>query len=122
MAMTDSEKRKILVVDDDPLISDLLVEFCTDLGYEARSVNQSPSALAVALEFKPQLITLDLEMPGMDGIEVLKALRSHPDTQRIPVVIISVVAKEAGIAPGLVEGLFDKPIKFRNLMQRINGL
>lgn len=117
-----SGRKRIMVVDDDERITDLLSEFCSDLGYEVKCVNRSPEAVGVAAEWRPHLITLDIEMPEMDGTEVLKSLRSDPATRDIPVLIISVLAKEGVIAPSAVQGLFSKPVKFSHLMGQIDQL
>jgi CheY-like chemotaxis protein len=114
------EGKKILVVDDDTNITELLYDFCSETGYDVKVVNRSPAALATALEFKPDLITLDLEMPEMDGLEVLKALKSHEKTRAIPVLVISSLVHQAAISPEAVQGLFEKPIKFANLLKQIN--
>jgi CheY-like chemotaxis protein len=116
------EKKKILIVDDDPLMTDLISEFCRELGYEVKAVNQSPLAAATAKDWRPNLITLDLDMPEMDGLEILKSLRADPQTQGIPVLIISARVREAEIPSEAVQGLFDKPIPFSTLLGQINRL
>jgi CheY-like chemotaxis protein len=116
------EQKRILVIDDDPRITDLLAEFCTNLGYEVIPVNDGLSAVAAVEAWKPDLITLDLEMPGKDGLEVLRELRAHPETRNIPVLVISIVAREAKILPDEVQGVFDKPIRFQELLSEIDRL
>ncbi|HOW28440.1 MAG TPA: response regulator [Elusimicrobiota bacterium] len=117
-----AKKKRILVVDDDPQISDLITEFCQDSGYDAKAVNNSEAALAVAQAWEPDLITLDLEMPGKDGLKILSEVRHCEQTKNIPVVIISVVAKEIPSSIETVQGLFTKPIKFNALFEKINVL
>ena len=112
-------KKRILVVDDDPQMTELLTDFCDGLGYEVITHTDGPSVTAAAQAWKPDLITLDLEMPGKDGLDVLNELRADPATRHIPVIIISVMATEAGIPPDLVQGVFDKPIAFQKLLGRI---
>ena len=114
--------KKILIVDDDPRITDLLSDFCADRGYDVKALNDSRLALNTAEEWQPDLITLDLEMPDKDGMEVLRNLRESPKTRNLPVVIISVVAHESAIAPETVQGLFDKPINFPGLIKQIQVL
>lgn len=115
---------KILVVDDDPALADLIADFCRDAGFEARTVTRSPQAVPTALEWRPHLITLDLEMPEMDGIEVLRQLQSRTETAHIPVVVISVVAKGA-LERGLLAGtrmVFEKPLRLQKFMSKLHDL
>lgn len=114
--------RKILIVDDDPKMSELISDFCLDLGYEVKTLNHSVGAAALAGEWQADLITLDLEMPDKDGLEVLRELRVNPLTRSIPVLIVSVMAEEAKVAMDTVQGLFRKPVKFQSLLNRISGL
>ncbi|MGQ0643931.1 MAG: response regulator transcription factor, partial [Elusimicrobiota bacterium] len=67
--------KKILVVDDDPVLGDLAADFCRQADFEVRTETDGTSALKAAKDWKPDLVTLDLEMPGMDGVEVLRRLR-----------------------------------------------
>ncbi|MGH7207638.1 MAG: response regulator, partial [Nitrospiraceae bacterium] len=67
----------ILVVDDDPLILDLLVQFLTLRGYRVRAAKNGRDALALVRQESPQMILLDIIMPGMNGVEVLRELRAQ---------------------------------------------
>lgn len=116
------ENRRLLIVDDDPAIAELLGEFCREMGHDVRVVTDSRSALAAAIEFRPHLVTLDLDMPHMNGVDVLNQLRAHPATDRTAVVIISVCAKDAGLAVDLVKGCLDKPVVYRVLEEKLRGV
>lgn len=70
-----SLNESILVVDDEGLVRDLLVRFLGLRGYHVRGAKDGVEALSMVAEFKPDLIVLDLVMPGMNGIEVLRSLR-----------------------------------------------
>ena len=116
--------KRVLVIDDDPSISELIADFCISVGYEAKTLNDSTQAVAVAKEWGPDLVTLDLEMPGSDGIEVLKNLHGNPDTKHIPVIVVSIVADKAE-KDGLLkdaQGVFSKPIKFPTFLSRLEVL
>ena len=67
----------ILVVDDEPSVRDLLSEFLTQRGYQVRTAENGLEALTLAREEHPQMVILDLYMPGMNGVEVLRALQSQ---------------------------------------------
>lgn len=116
--------KKILVVDDDLAHAELIADFCQEAGFEARSVTNGLEAIDAVAAWQPDLITLDLEMPGASGLDVLRQLQSRPDTRRIPVVVISVVAKGA-LEEGELKGaqmVFEKPLKFQRLLQRLQQL
>jgi len=70
----------ILVVDDEPTLRDLLAQFFTLRGYRVRVAQDGPEALALVEQEQPQMVLLDMYMPGMNGLEVLRALRAKPYT------------------------------------------
>lgn len=78
----------VLVVDDDPLIVDLLEMALTAQGYQVYS-SVNGAAIQVARECHPDVILLDIMMPGMDGVEVSQRLRADPETATIPIIAIS---------------------------------
>lgn len=124
MVVRGGSMKKVLVVDDDPALADLIAEFCQGAGFEAKTVNSGRDAVQLAMSWKPHLITLDLEMPGLTGVDVLRELQNKPDTRRIPVVVISVVAKTA-LEEGLLRGVqtvFEKPLSFQRLMEHLSDL
>lgn len=116
--------KKILVVDDEPALAELIADFCRGAGFEVRVLTESVQALAAALEFRPDLITLDIEMPGLNGVEVLQQLQARSETRGIPVVVISVVAKRI-LEQGRLDGaqmVFEKPVRFQRMMALLQGL
>ncbi|MGN6739618.1 response regulator [Dyella sp. KULCS107] len=80
---------RMLVVDDSPTIRAVLGKMLRQDGYAVSVAGDGESALALARSEKPQLIFLDIVMPGMNGFAVLRALRREPDTHGIPIVMIS---------------------------------
>jgi DNA-binding response OmpR family regulator len=66
----------IMIVDDEPLVRDLLTQFLTMRGYRVRAAQDGPAALGLVEQERPKLIVLDMYMPGMNGLEVLRALRA----------------------------------------------
>lgn len=116
--------KKVLVVDDEPALADLIGEFCAGAGFEVKTVNDGQAALRLVETWVPDLITLDIEMPGMTGLEVIKTLQGNPLTSKIPVVVISVVAKgalEEGALAG-VHKVFEKPLSFQRLVGQLRDL
>jgi CheY-like chemotaxis protein len=79
----------VLVVDDDLDSCDLLVRMLNLLGYSAKCVGSGQAALDFVSDSVPLLIILDIMMPGMNGFEVLKALRAGPKTHEVPVIMHS---------------------------------
>ena len=107
---------QILVVDDEAAIRDVLIDFLTDHGYTATGAENGREALLMVRTLRPQIILLDIAMPGMNGIETLKKLR-----QEIPqaaVIMISGHADNDMALQALDLGAYDfiqKPLDFRYL-------
>ena len=80
---------KILIVDDDPQTVKYLSIFLKRLGYETLEALEGMQALKLAHEQRPDLIVLDVMMPGMDGFEVARSLRRHPETALIPILMFT---------------------------------
>jgi len=79
----------ILVIDDDQLIRDLVRVLCESQGHAVSDAEDGDSGVAEARAVKPDLIILDMNMPGMTGWEVIPVIRSHPDTKAIPVIALT---------------------------------
>ncbi len=100
----------VLVIDDDPVIQDLMKSFLNREGYTVTVADSGPVGMLRAREVRPDVITLDIAMPGMDGWSVLSALKNDPDLHEIPVVILTMADnKNLGYALGATEYLM-KPI------------
>jgi len=81
--------KKILIVDDDPNIVKYLEDFFNDNGYETCSASDGPEAMEVVKKEKPDLITLDLEMPEEWGPRFYRKLMKEEEFRKIPVIVIS---------------------------------
>lgn len=113
---------RILLVDDEPLITDSLTYSLRREGYEVRAVGDGPSALEEAEKFEPDLIVLDIMLPGMSGLEVCRRLRTHSTT---PVIMLTARGEEIDRVLGLEVGADDylaKPFSFRELLARIRSI
>jgi len=118
------KRRKILIIDDEFPAGYLIKINLEAEGYEAVLALSGEEALEKARTSAPDLITLDVLMPEMDGFEVLEALKRDKGLNSIPVMMISVIngiRKKRGIQMGAVDYLF-KPIDFDNLLDKIRGL
>ena len=87
-----TEKQKILIVDDDPSISELIALYLNKERYDTRCVEDGEEAHRKFSAYKPDLVLLDLMLPGMDGYQVCREIRSRSDT---PVIMLS--AKGRGV-------------------------
>jgi signal transduction histidine kinase/DNA-binding response OmpR family regulator len=113
---------RVLVVEDDPNAYDLIASALGSAGYLSIRARHGDEALRIARESHPIAVTLDLVLPGLDGWEVLKSLKSHSDTCDIPVVIISIVDnRDLGVALG-ADDYFVKPVDRDRLLSRIHEI
>ncbi|MCX7956543.1 MAG: response regulator [Endomicrobia bacterium] len=116
--------KKILVIDDEPSIANLIKYNLEYEGYEVEIALNGNEALKKVKEFKPELITLDVLMPEMNGFQVLELLKQDEETKNIPVIFISIVEgvqKERGFHLGAVDFL-SKPIEFGELLKTIKSI
>lgn len=116
--------KKILVVDDDVAIAKLIKINLESKGYKVESVNSGIEALKKAYQFKPDVITLDILMPDMDGFQVMERLKANSQTSNIPIVVISIIEgayKKTGFRLGAADYI-TKPIDFDQLLISIEKL
>lgn len=107
----------ILIIDDDPAARDLLRRFLTRDGFHIEEATSGLEGLEKARTLRPDAITLDVTMPGMDGWAVLQSLKADPEISMIPVIMVSIIDnKNLGFALGATEYL-TKPIDRTRLSQ-----
>jgi CheY-like chemotaxis protein len=107
--------RTLLVIDDNQDVLDLLSRYAGLIGYRARAARSVSDGLALALALKPDAITLDLMMPEQDGWRALQALKNHPATRDIPVIVCSVL-HQADLARSLgAAACLRKPVSEQDL-------
>jgi len=100
----------VLVIDDDEVMQDLLASFLRKEGYEAIVAKSGEEGLRRARERRPDVITLDVAMPGMDGWSVLSALKAEPELADIPVIMLTMIDdRSTGYALGAAEYMM-KPV------------
>lgn len=116
------DEKRILVIDDDIGMADLLGDFCEALGFEVRCVTDGREALRAAIDFRPHLITLDIEMPFVNGYEVLRQLRGHPATDGTPVMIVSGMIDEGKFNSAHVQVKLVKPVRYADFAKNLKGL
>jgi CheY-like chemotaxis protein/two-component sensor histidine kinase len=120
----DGEATKVLVIDDEETVRDLMRRFLVREGFDVVTARDGAEGLALARQLHPAMITLDVMMPGLDGWDVLQALKRDPALARIPVVMLTIVdEKNRGYALGAADYLI-KPIQrdqLRALLARYCG-
>ena len=111
----------ILVVDDDPVIVNLLQVNFEIEGYEVLAATGGEAGLAQARIGHPDVIVLDVMMPGIDGLEVARRLRSEADTSSIPIILLSAKAQNSDIQAGLAvaDEYITKPFEPLELLERV---
>jgi len=118
-------KQKILVVDDEEDILELLKFNLSREGYQVLCAVSGEQALRLVRSENPDLIMLDLMLPGIDGLEVTRRLKNDPDTKNLPIVMLTAKGEEADIVTGLELGADDyitKPFSPRVLIARIRAV
>ena len=115
----NTSKKKILSIEDDALLAKVLLEGLMLEGYEAVNVNNGLVALDETKKIKPDLILLDLVLPGLDGFEVLKQLKADTETKKIPVMIVSNLGTLADIKSVRALGAEEYFIKANSEMDEI---
>jgi DNA-binding response OmpR family regulator len=114
---------KILVVDDERDVRGLLSDFLTEEGYRVILATNGAEAMGLAELENPEVILLDINMPGIDGIEVCKKLKAQEKTQFIPIIIITALEDSGFIA--YLEGADDfvsKPFNLVELTFRVRSM
>ncbi len=95
---------KVLMIEDDPLVTDVILERLSKAGCVPYSSETGDDAVSLATQFQPDVVILDLMLPGKQGEEVLVELKSHPDLKHIPVVVFSNKAEDADVSKNLAHG------------------
>lgn len=116
---------RILIVDDVLASVKVLAAKMTSEYYEVLTASDGPSALVIVEEDDPDLILLDVMMPGMDGYEVCRRVKRNPKTTHIPVIMVTALSERADKVRGLEAGADDfltKPVADTTLFVRIRSL
>ncbi|TPW20883.1 MAG: response regulator with CheY-like receiver domain and winged-helix DNA-binding domain [Elusimicrobia bacterium] len=116
---------RVLVIDDEEDFHDILTQTLTRKGFTLLHAFDGPSGLAAVAREVPDAVLLDLSMPGMDGFEVCRKIRSDPATAGVPVVMLTVRGVERDVIAGLDEGAdayMTKPFDPDALVLRLKSL
>jgi len=117
-------KKKILIIDDTELMVRLITDILTEVNYEVISASDGFEGLRKVTEEKPDLVILDIVMPGIDGFEVCKILRDDESNNLMPIIMLTSKDSEDDKLTGLELGADDyilKPFNCRELISRVNN-
>src|SRR5688500_6658553 len=120
-----SQEERVLVVDDEPATVALVAYHLAKSGYSVSTATNGPDGLAQARRDKPSLIVLDLMLPGMSGLEVMRQLRSGQGTAHIAVLMLTARREENDRIEGLTVGADDyltKPFSPQELVLRVAAI
>lgn len=118
-------RKKIVVVEDEEDILDIIIYNLNRDGYEVLGANDGSSGLDLVTREAPDLVLLDIMLPGLDGIEVCRRMKSESKTARIPIIMVSARGEESDVVLGLGLGADDyisKPFKPRELVARVKAV
>ncbi len=124
MNVEDANKHTILIVDDVPANVRVLYEFLLKQGFKVRVAKDGRSALKTTEHACPDLILLDVMMPGMDGFEVCQALKSQESTREVPIIFMTALADTIDKIRGFSLGAVDyitKPFQQEEVLARVNA-
>jgi len=120
--MAKSDSQLVLVVEDEPTIAEAIASRLRSEGFEVAVVGDGPSAVETCTELRPDLVVLDIGLPGFDGLEVCRRIQVH---RRVPVVMLTARDDETDMLVGLGVGADDyltKPFSPRELVARVKAV
>jgi DNA-binding response OmpR family regulator len=117
--------KRVLIADDEPNIVASLEFLMEQAGYEVKVAANGQEALELAASFRPDLVLLDVMMPGKNGYEVCQSLKSDPATRAVKVVMLSAKGRDVEVAKGLelgADAYVTKPFSTRDLVAQIRDM
>lgn len=118
-------QKTVMVIEDEPDAADLFAEMMRLNGYRVLKTYSGAPAMDLIAQERPDLIILDIMMPGVSGLDVLRYLRQQPDSAMTPVVVVSARATASAIAEGMAAGAtvyLTKPVSYTDLKNAVDGL
>jgi len=112
--------RLAVVVEDDDSVRRLICELLESVGFRVRGCRDGREGLTATRELRPSVVTLDLHMPGMDGVELLQQLKCDESTSEVPVVVVSACASDGGVRSWeQVKAVIGKPFDVSELCDKV---
>ncbi len=122
---TDVQKEtaKVLVIDDEPEITEIIDTFLTEFGFKVKTTNSAMEAVNLAQQFKPEIVLLDIMMPGMDGYDICAQLKKDPQFAKIPIIFLTGKDRNDDMGRSFKSGgdmFIKKPFSCERLLEIIN--
>jgi signal transduction histidine kinase/CheY-like chemotaxis protein len=120
----DPTKTRILLAEDDKINAEIFVQFIESLGYQVILAQDGHQAIKLTLQERPALILMDIQMPGMNGLEAIRKVRSQPEIKDIPIIALTALAMAGDQERCLEAGADDymtKPVPLRQLKKMIRS-
>lgn len=115
---------RVLIIDDERPIAEGLMVRLRSVGYETRWAYDGPAGIECALSWRPDVVVLDIRMPGMDGFEVNRHLRASPELSGTPVIFLSANVQESARQAALAAGahaFLTKPYESREILAAVRS-
>ena len=117
--------KKVLIIEDDPSFSRAISHIVEKEGYSVTNASNGMMGLRMAKENKPDLLILDVMLPGIDGFEICSQLRNEPQTAKLPIIMLSAKGQETDRTTGLKVGADEyltKPVDRAVLLEKVTAL
>jgi len=125
MQIMSSEKKTVVIVEDEPDAAEMFGEMMRVTGFDVVKLNSSTPAISTITAEKPDLVILDIMMPDVSGLDVLRYMRGEPDLKDIPVILVSAKSMPTDIQEGMNAGAstyLTKPVGFLELKSAVEEL
>jgi two-component system, OmpR family, response regulator len=116
--------RRVMIVEDDPAIAELLFR-TLDRFYEVYVVNDGAGAVPVAMEVRPEVILLDVNLPNQDGFAIAQQMKDLPALARIPIIFLTARDRSLDVVKGIQAGAkhyITKPFKIDDVLKKVQKL
>jgi DNA-binding response OmpR family regulator len=110
-AVSVGSATRVLICDDDPLLTEMVEYWLKNRGFSVLTVNDGADAQEALVKFRPQLLVLDVMMPGMNGLQLLQQIKKDPETRHVQVVMLTSLKRESDIIAALKAGAEDYLVK-----------
>lgn len=117
--MNSTKKLRVMIIEDDTFLGGMMDKKLIDAGFELDYSKDANEALSKINEFKPEIITLDIILPKMNGFEFLKKIKENKDTKNIPVLILSNLGSREEIQQGMEAGAEDYVVKSNTTLEEV---
>jgi len=122
--MTTQDSQTILIVDDDKMYANILQSILEDEGYKVSKAENGIQGLSTIVSVRPDLVLMDFEMPGMDGLEVIKWVKEQQSLTNIPFIMLTGHSDSETVKGAIASGAVDfivKPVERESLIKKLSS-